>query len=471
VRGIVRTVIQLVWFGGLQRVLFVIGGVLTLISALGLAASSDKGVAPLFALAGLLGTVALVAAPILLDGMLFRSLSAPRAVGLIPNGRLQLILGALLTQALLALLITASVSELYLFNGMLTPAMSAAIWVTAFGALSSVFLLFYYASVFRLGAFVVIGCILAVQLLFRVFPLLHARDLFGAASGISCLFGASLVAWLVFGVQHLRARHIGAPFQGNISVEERNFWYGLWLTAPRTARRTSRFDRRNAMRMLLRGPLRAIPSVSSAVVCAVLFGIIFFSGDHGRPNWHFLANFMFALAGPPVGLAAYPMLRRAKSLWLNAALDRTELFRLVEAQSWRLALTIMGVALALAAIAALFHPPSVVTLGWTLLALPVGNAAMIYTTLLYARGRRLLDLLIVGTVTLLWLVEFIVSRTDIDGSVMAPLLGAQLLLAPVLRAVAQRRWRSIDWLINRPQPVAARPPVGRSYVGELVGRR
>jgi hypothetical protein len=87
------------------------------------------------------------------------------------------------------------------------------------------------------------------------------------------------------------------------------------------------------------------------------------------------------------------------------------------------------------------------------------------------RGRRLADVLIVGTVTLLWLVEFIVSRTDIEASVMAPLLGAQLLLASVLRVVAQRRWRSIDWLINRPPRLAARPPAGRSYVGELVGRR
>jgi len=106
-----------------------------------------------------------------------------------------------------------------------------------------------------------------------------------------------------------------------------------------------------------------------------------------------------------------------------------------------------------------------------LLALPVGSAAMISATLLYVRGRLLVDVLIVGTVTLLWLAEFIVSRTEIDATVMAPLLGTQLLLTPLLRALAQRRWRGIDWLINRPPRPAARAPVGRSYVGELVGRR
>ena len=106
-----------------------------------------------------------------------------------------------------------------------------------------------------------------------------------------------------------------------------------------------------------------------------------------------------------------------------------------------------------------------------LLALPVGSAAMIYATLLYVRGRRPADVLIVGTVTLVWLAEFIVSRTAIDATVMTPILGAQLLLTPLLRVVARRRWRSIDWLINRPARPAARAPVGRSYVGELVGRR
>jgi hypothetical protein len=229
------------------------------------------------------------------------------------------------------------------------------------------------------------------------------------------------------------------------------------------------------MRTLLTGvPRRALRSASSAVVCAGLFGIVFLTfltGDRGHPDWHFLASFVFALAGPPAGLNAYSMRGRAKLLWLNAGLDRLELFRFVEAHSWRVALNIMGIVLAPTAIAALFHAPSAVTLGWALLALPLGSAAMIYAALLYVRGRRLADLLIVSTVTLLWLVEFIVSRTDIDVSVMAPLLGAQLLLTPLLRAVAQHRWRSIDWLVNRPPRPAARVPAGRSYVGELLSRR
>lgn len=472
-RGVVRTAIQLVWFSGLQRVLLGIGMVAIIVSFLGLGIDHGTAVAPLLALASVLGIIPAVAPALLLDGILFRSLSAPRAVGLIPHGRLQLLLGAVLAQALLALLVTAAVSELYLYaRGMLAPALSAAVWVTAFSVMSSVFLIFYCTSRYSFGGFAVLGCVLGVQLLFQAFPSLHARDLFGTATGVSYLLGASLLAWLLFGAQYLRARYIVVPVWGNFAAFAPYSWSHPWFAAARTARDKARYDRRRAMRTLLTGvPLGALPSVSTAAVCAVLFAILFFTGDHGQPNWHYLINFMFALAGPPVGLAAYPMLGRAKMLWLNAGLDRTELFRVVEAQSWRLALTIMSVALALAAIAALFHPTSGVTLGWMLLALPVGSAAMIYATLLYVRGRRLVDVLIVGTVTLLWLAEFIVSRTEIDATVMAPLLGTQLLLTPLLRALAQRRWRGIDWLINRPPRPAARAPVGRSYVGELVGRR
>ncbi len=49
----------------------------------------------------------------------------------------------------------------------------------------------------------------------------------------------------------------------------------------------------------------------------------------------------------------------------------------------------------------------------------------------------------------LWMIEFFSLVGGADTSVVTALLAAQIILVPLLRVLAQRRWEKIDWLIHK----------------------
>lgn len=145
------------------------------------------------------------------------------------------------------------------------------------------------------------------------------------------------------------------------------------------------------------------------------------------------------------------MIGRARYLWLKVRLDRGELFRAVEAESWRTLLPIAGFTLALCAfLCFLAGVPWILSVRILLLSF-VSMAAMIYLVLLSTRGWQWLEGVLAAALSALWLIGLLQSAfAEAGGSRLLLLLVTELLLVPLLRTWAKSRWSCIDWLVNRP---------------------
>src|ERR1700733_5994381 len=166
----------------LQRWLLGLGLIVTLVGIGGQAANWHPAAQPLFAVAAILGILLTVIAPIPVHGTLFRSFAAPRAVQLIPYGRLKLVLGAFCAQLLLALFIAVTVGTMLLFRigpydappaGSTAAGLIGTVFAMAFSGLTLYFLTFYKALEFRRGGFLLLGLLIVPQLLSKWFPQLH----------------------------------------------------------------------------------------------------------------------------------------------------------------------------------------------------------------------------------------------------------------------------------------------------------
>ena len=111
-KGIARTVVQLIYGNGLQRWLLGIGLILTLLGTVLRVTWRNAALQGLFAVTALLGVAIAAISPIVVGVVMFRALSAARSVQLIPHGQLKLIQGAFSAQLLLALFMALSVSTL-----------------------------------------------------------------------------------------------------------------------------------------------------------------------------------------------------------------------------------------------------------------------------------------------------------------------------------------------------------------------
>jgi hypothetical protein len=460
-KGIGRSAYQLLCLSRLHGSLLVIAAAVTTIGlAARVAHPQTAPTGPLFVLAvvGMIST-AIATAPTLLDGLLFRHLSAPRAIGLIPYGRLQMLIGAVLAQLLLSLLIAAAVA---IVSGPSPTLSIAAVGTSAFAALSAQFLIFYTAAQFRLGgALVPFVYILGARLPSLAFPSLHAHDVFGTGIGLAGTLAATLAAWTLFSLRYLLVRQIGVAKWGN-SLWEMPDLSTLAKQAPVAdpdIRGPDRPDRRRAIRTLLTG----FPSTRNLLMWtgfgyAVLFGYWLLTGVPrlAAHDPHYPLGLPVVVLALLPGSIAHPMVGRARALWLQAALDRSELFRIIETQCGLIVLLIAVPCVIFAALLQYLASPSIAQLAWMLLIAPASGMSMVYLTLLFIRGRWLADLPIVVTVALLWLSELVVTLANAEGAFPLRLLLVQILLVPLLREIARRRWQTIDWIINRPVRPAAR---------------
>jgi hypothetical protein len=108
----------------------------------------------------IIGVITAVISAVLANGIVFRSLSAPRAVWLIPNGRLKLLLGAFSTQLLLAVFISSLIATLTASGlsshgtpSQTTASVLATMFAATYAALTLQFIGYYLASQSRFGGF------------------------------------------------------------------------------------------------------------------------------------------------------------------------------------------------------------------------------------------------------------------------------------------------------------------------------
>jgi hypothetical protein len=451
-KGIARTVVQLIYGSGLQRWLLGIGVALTLLSALPRITARYVTLQALFAITGLLGVAIAVISPIVVGVIMFRALSAARSVQLIPRGRLKLVLGAFSTQLLLALFVALSVSTLV--SGTLDTGLAARTFVITFGALAIFFLGFYSALNFRFGSLAWPIYVLAAPVIYRALEQAHLGALLLTPIGLVTALTVSVLAWSAFAIGYIRQRHITLPdwkLVGQGSSRARRT-----SANAHTAGAPERYERRQAVRVLLIGvaniqrhTVRFVLIISAALLAGMLITTRL---DVASRTAFVLAFIICLLAGvlpaTPTGL----MTRRAKSLWLTGRLDREELFRAVERQSWSMVLWVAGAAIALALPAVSFSlhglPTPAQLLGILVMPLTAG-ASGIYVSLLLVRGKRFADTVLVTSYTVLLMVEMFSALAQSPTSILPALLAANIIAIALLRHVGLRRWHNIDWLIHK----------------------
>lgn len=449
-KGIARTVLLLLCWSSFTRWLLGIGLTLTGIAVIGsLLARPHHGI---FGIMAPLGVVIAAIAPVLWSGTILRALFAPRALQLIPRGRLKLLLGAVIAQLLVAMFIGGVVTLMAALTA--AGGFQAPLFVDTFALLTVQCLGSFVAARVRAGGLVwLMSWALWAQLLTAGFKYWHLRDQLASTMGLAMTVAITALLWLLFGILYLRTGLIRLPHWELIGP---GFNARAEDTAPGAlVFADGRFTRTQALRTLLSGMPRNRRALTLRVLgggLAVLLVIAVISALRGYRNFGTMFLTMLCMvAGPVAGSIAGTMAQRAKSLWLHCGLSRAEVFTELESQGWRILLRVSALFVALAASWFAAGAGSVPGASWKVGALltPLASGAMfLYAQLQYVRGRRV-DLLLLGAAMALWMVEWFTIMAIGAPALIAALLGAQILLVPVLRALARRRWGRIDWLVHK----------------------
>jgi hypothetical protein len=463
VNGIARTVWVLLWGRGLQSWLMVIGSAMTLATLGALAAHWYPSAHSRFVFWGLIGVMLTVISPLFANAIVFRSICAPRSTWLIPRGRLKLAAGAFLSHLLLAVFIGVAVGALLPVSpsGAAVIQSMTKVFAIAFALLTLHFLCFYWAAQFRMGILIFWPYAVAIILLAGL-PRSHLGATLASPIGLGAAATASLLAWALFAIRLVTVRHITLPeWAGTRSGSA-----AAAAASADIARRTAQYNTQQALWILLGGIAnpRRVMFLTTLGMCivfaAVMLGILL-----GKPSgkatlmWAFVICLFGALI--PV-MMADAMSRRARYLWLKPGLGRAELFKVVERSGWRLLLAGSIAALLLAAPLVIYgtrfqHLAATV---FAIQAAPLSLcAALFYVWLLQVRGGRFGDRLIMVVATAIVMLEVLFGEATFvnwtwqsdPATMLLPLLvGVHIVLVPVFRFLAQRRWQRIDWLIHKP---------------------
>jgi hypothetical protein len=459
VKGIAQTSLLLLCWSAMTRWLLGVGIVLTGLGLCALGTASHSAAQPLFIVIAIIGVITTVISPVLMAAIVFRSLSAPRALQLIPGGRLQLLLGAAIVHLALAAFIGGVVAVMVASGSASSGNLFAAMFVVTYATLTLQFLGHYLTSRFRLGGAWLLTWPLWVRLTMIPLQSPHLRAVLGTPAALGAIVAIVVLAWLAFAISYLSARHIPAPHWNNIGMG----WQQRSEATPQnlTTQPERRYTRREAIRMVLTGgPGQQRVLVVMIVALVVILLVAVAMRSHlPRGAGYLLVGLICMMAGPLSGSLAGVMAQRAKPLWLQSGLGRVELFAALEARSWRVVLCASVLCGALAAgwlaVSAGPSPSSAWSVG--VLVTPLASGAMfIYAQLQFVRGRRVVDILLMALAIGLWMIEFFSVVVGADTSVVTALLAAQIILVPLLRVLAQRRWENIDWLIH----TGARNPWG-----------
>jgi len=162
--------------------------------------------------------------------------------------------------------------------------------------------------------------------------------------------------------------------------------------------------------------------------------------------WLFFLTIFSTVSGAIAGEAA----GRSRALWLRGNWTREDLFRQVERSFWRHNGIVLG-----SLILILFGIGSYAGLPVTMLAvglplLILGTVLSTYLGLMITRGLRWLEVLLGIGVMLTLMAVAVIAREREDLVTVFALLASLAVLALALRFTARRRWTRIDWMLCRP---------------------
>jgi hypothetical protein len=364
---------------------------------------------------------------------LLRALSAPRSHQLFPHFR---------QRALLAVVLLVTSSVLWLFGiGLAATALigneavpAAASFVFPFGFVTAVFVwVWLFSADWRWWS---------ASLLLPLGAVLLTRAARGGADTGSLLLlvsiGASL-AWVAFAAWFLRVRRV-RPVMVTPPARNAGSWTGQ-LTREAAMRATIAWDGQPSLARTL---LAAIGRGGGTAI-VLLIAVALLPEVDRLPYltsfpWPFAS---MALVGGHVGF----VVRQSRLLWLRVGGSRDQIWRHIELAAWQTGLGAFTVAMTTALIGTVAFGTSVPELLFGVALCASAAAYGGYVALAAAPGARAqvmgFGLMAIAQLALL-------ARADPALISVLLVLGAQLLGAALLRALAVRRWRKIDWRLVRP---------------------
>jgi hypothetical protein len=442
----VKTFIQLLrvgfWMLPVQRWLTVVGAGLALVSVtFNLPFLMPGSTLPIT----FLGVAIMVVIPLLAGGTLFRMLSAPRAVLLLPHGKGRLLAGmigvAMLATSIWILAYWAAFQrapakvrpdfETYTMMYVLTLSFATQCSIASF-----------VASRGPIWALVVLGAWQVPGLFLRLLGMTDVPRLITGPVGLATV----VVSWAVFGAWYLRTRRIhslGWAVRGKDSA-----------VASGLAAVQSPVTREEAMTRWLLGsstPLRI--GLQWLLGATLLIGVqLLLARAYDSPPRMVNAMLYGTLSLSPIviGAISYAIAGRSRGLWLNAGRSRLQLHGWCERLMLRAALAIALPLALLGAILWTFLLPRPALPGiYLLVAMIAPGLGAAWFGFMQLHRRISLDafgalLLVAGWYYGLVLPLFAGSSQPHWGVV-----AAQLALAGLLREVAYVRWRAADWPRNQ----------------------
>jgi hypothetical protein len=435
-----NAVVRLVWtyFTGttLNRI-FSVGG-LALMAVAGFVLCTREKSGEMVSIV-VLGHIALFIGGSLLS-LMFGRLAKSHSIGILPHGRLKLLLSALITLVLVSVpaalltplaLVTGnsgSASDLLRYPQLLEYGIGMALsvftgWILMAGWL---YLAIWFVAGQRNAAGMFKG--LAVIAILMFVPPREIGDLgklivwqLQQIAAMWTVFGAGFMLWPRLTAVFARgaARRSATSVRGPRAVIGREFDLQMGTANP----------------WLLIAAL-VLPSI---IATRFIFDL--------PAVWLYFLTLFSIVAGAVAGQAA----ERSRALWLRGDWSREALFSQVERSYWRhngvvlVSLLLFMIAIGLYA----KFPATFLAAGLPLLAL--GTLLSTYNGLMITRGLRWFEATLGCTVMGgLMLVAMLAARRKVDVSTV---VGLEVLLAAlvfVLRAEARRRWLQIDWTLCRP---------------------
>jgi len=370
----------------------------------------------------------------------FGRLARSHSVGVLPGGRVKLLLSAFITILLVALPVgILSPASFISANSSLPELMKDprvrdfVLEVTALMFSSAVlfagwmYLALWFLTSQRDMAGLFKGLIVIMLVIFS-----PAREIHDFNVSLTWNLQQIAILWFVFGAGFL----LWPRFKAVRARRNREWFAGL--TRVFTGRTVGReFD-------VLLGT--ANPWLLVAVLALPLLLMVRLMGQVPSA-WLFFLTIFSGLTGAYSGQAA----ERSRALWLRGHWSRVELFVAVERSIWRHNAHVLGALVLVIVGMGLYagFPPVLVAAGFSLVLL--GTVLSTYLGLMITRGLRWVEI-VAGVVVMLSLMALamLVGFEDVDLTTVFALEVCMIALAIAFRSVARRRWTRIDWMECRP---------------------
>ena len=420
-----------------QRRLAIVGAALCgFFVSTGLAAQQD------FWMLGPMMLFIFVAIPAAFAGPgVFRALSAPRMHQLLPRFRLRM-LGAF---GLLVVTVFASWVLFAWGPGFVDRVSGTAFGFASFMLYAAVWLVwpFIWLTVALLLLFLATGdwrWVVTIPVVVTVLTAVGEVGRTAVASAVLPWLTAAVIAWAAFAAWYLRVRTIGPV----VFVPQTNAAGWVDFDGP--------LGRLPAIRGLLAAPLpqssapvRRIARVAFVVLVVPIILAALAPMLRLFPFTSFLLPFWFMALACGV---AVRIVHRSRLLWLRIPGPRQAVRRVVERSLWR----VWVISLAyLAVVATVYASPLVgATAADLVLGLALSAAAGLYGIYVALAAVRGLATQVCGVGLMGAAYLMLLSRAVPSPTIVVAITAAELVGALLLRALAVRRWETIDWLRVRP---------------------